>query len=65
MDKEQTSSVVSRCVHVSACGFGEDVSMKPPPGRKLALELVDEYLLDGFLTTSEVLMVLQSEEWIV
>lgn len=39
-------------VHVAALGFEATCSLKPPPGALQAKDLVDQYFLEGFCTTS-------------
>jgi hypothetical protein len=49
-------------VHVAALGFDADCSLKPPPGKELFRQLSEHMLQDGFLTTGEPLLVVQSHE---
>jgi hypothetical protein len=46
-------------VHVGALAFEEDCSLKGPPTITTALALIDEYLVDGFVTSTEALLVQQ------
>ena len=48
------------CLHVSALGFDKACSFKPPPGRALFMQLLEQYLTDGFVSQGEPLMIVQS-----
>jgi len=47
-------------VHISMLGFCEDCSNKPYPGEEVFCQLSDQFLVDGFVTSSEPLLVSQS-----
>ena len=47
-------------LHLTALGFDTDASHKPPPGMSLFSMLMEQILRDGFITSSEPLLVLQS-----
>ena len=49
-------------VHIAALGFSPDCSLKPPPGKEVFTALVDQYLQDGFVTSCEPLLVVQTRE---
>ena len=49
-------------VHVAALGFDSDCSLKPPPGKELFRQLSEHMLQDGFLTSGEPLLVVQSHQ---
>ena len=50
------------CFHVSAFGYEHGCSIKPPPGKDVFLQLCDRYLLEGFVTSSQPLLVVQPAE---
>ena len=56
------STEVPMCVHVASLGFDKVGSMKPPPGKDVFGQLVENILLDGFVTGGDALLVCQPEE---
>ena len=60
--EEEMGSVPPVAVGVHTLGFSKDCTMKPPPGRSLFNLLIEQYLLDGFVTSSEPLLVAQSRK---
>ena len=40
-------------VHVSSFSFAKTASLKMPPGRNLTMQLVDEIMTDGFISSGE------------
>lgn len=53
----QRSSSPCQLIHISGFSFSKSASMKPPPGKGLALQLVDQYLADGFVTSGDPLLI--------
>ena len=50
------------CVHVAALGYSrKQSSLKPPPGTDLFGQLLEQYLLDGFMTSGDPLLVVLPE----
>ncbi|CAK0804884.1 unnamed protein product [Prorocentrum cordatum] len=39
--------------HVCTLGYEESSSLKPPPGKAKSTQLLEQFLLDGFITTTE------------
>ena len=62
VEKEAMSSTPARCVHVSALGFSSACSVKVLPGTSQRIDISEEILADGFLTSGDVLRVLHPEE---
>ena len=58
--KNEFGSTPATVVHAAALGFDSDCSLKPPPGRDLFKQLSEHILQDGFLTSGEPLLVVQS-----
>ena len=50
------------CFNVWKLGYDQACSLKPPPGKKLFLELVERYLMEGFKTANEPLIITQPNE---
>ena len=50
--ESEASTTPPLLCHVAALGFSELCSLKPPPGRAQCLALCEQYLLDGFLTST-------------
>ena len=48
------------CVHLCSLGFAKDCSLKPIPGTELWMQLTEQFLADGFLSSGEPLLVVQS-----
>ena len=48
------------CVHVSVLGFDMSCSMKPPPGQSRTMGVMEQIVVDGFRTSEEPLLVVQS-----
>jgi hypothetical protein len=59
---KDTAQTPPLCLHVSTLGMSKECSLKPPPGSDVFYSLADQYLCDGFLTSGEPLLVLQSTE---
>ena len=51
ISEEDVANTFPTVVHVAALGFDKLCSMKPPPGQSHSLELLEQYLIDGFDTT--------------
>ncbi len=49
-------------VHIASLGFAADCSLKPPLGTELFCQVAEQYLQDGFLTSGEPLLVVQSRD---
>ena len=62
VDAEQRAEATSICFHISAFGFTSPCTMKPPPFEDPALELLDEILKDGFVTSGDPLVCCQPVE---
>jgi hypothetical protein len=50
------------CCHVGVLGFDKSCSMKPPPGHARTMGLVEQIVVDGFCTSAEPLLVVQSRD---
>ena len=50
------------CFNVWKLGYDKACSLKPPPGKKVFLELVERYLMEGFKTANEPLLITQPSE---
>jgi hypothetical protein len=53
------SKSLSQIMHISTFSFQTKASVKPPPGKNLALQLVDQYLNEGFVTSGDPLLITQ------
>ncbi len=53
------SKSLSQIMHISTFSFQTKASVKPPPGKNLALLLVDQYLNEGFVTSGDPLLITQ------
>ena len=62
VDEKDIGSTPATVVHVAALGFDSDCSLKPPPGKELVRQLSEHMLQDGFLTSGEPLLVVQSHQ---
>ena len=58
--EEQLAESPPTLVHLTSCGFEEDCSLRPPTAQETAELLVDEIMADGFITSGQPLLVLQS-----
>lgn len=59
-DLSEIAASTPTCVHVAALGFSSLCSLKPPPEFGLFNNLVEQYLLHGFMTSNEPLLIVQS-----
>jgi hypothetical protein len=50
------------CLRIATMGFFQGCSTKPPPDAKVANELIELILMDGFATQNEPLLVTQPTE---
>ena len=57
-DEADTPATV---VHIAALGIKHGCSSKPPPGRKLFMELIEQFMVAGFVTTTQPLKCTQPE----
>ena len=48
------------CVHAGVLGFDKSCSMKPPPGYARTMGLTEQIVVDGFCTSAEPLLIVQS-----
>ncbi len=55
--ESQRSSAPCQLIHISSFSFSKSASMKPPAGKGLALQLLDQYLADGFVTSGDPLLI--------
>ena len=60
--ESELASFPATVLHVAALGFGKDCTLKPAPGKELFGQVVEQYLQDGFLTSGEPLLVVQSRD---
>ena len=58
--ESEMGSVPPVLVRIFCLGFERDCSLKPPAGRTLFSQLIEQILLDGFVSSSEPVLVLQS-----
>ena len=62
VDDETRTSKAALCYHVAALGYDEKCSIRPPPEAVTCLLLADQYLVDGFITSSDPLLILPKPE---
>lgn len=53
-------AVIPLCVHVAVLGFDVSCSLKPPPGHARTLGLAEQYVVDGFCSQGDPLLLVQS-----
>ena len=59
MTEEMLAQTPPSAFHISAFAFDDRSSMKPGPGKDLALTLAEHFLKDGFLTSGEPILAQQ------
>lgn len=62
-DAEQRATFGNICLHLSALGVWKDCTSKPPPFKGTCSELMDEMLMDGFVTSGDPLVIQQPPEY--
>ena len=45
------------CIHIAALGFHQTCSLKPSPGQEVFNELLEQFVVDGFVTAGDPLLV--------
>lgn len=58
----ELSNVPPLALPLGAFGFTQEASLKPPCGTSLAMQLLEHYLEDGFVTAGEPLLIQQSSD---
>ena len=48
----ETSQTTPLLIHVAALGFHRGCSLKPPPSQNLSVALIEQYLVEGFVTST-------------
>jgi hypothetical protein len=48
-------------IHLSSLAYNQLASVKPPPGQDVFLSLVERYMIDGFVTSSEPGLIVQPD----
>lgn len=50
--ESDTSQTTPLLIHVAALGLHRACSLKPPPSQRLSMALLEQYLVDGFVTST-------------
>ena len=56
----EIATAVPTALHVSSLGFDTNCSVKPPPGKDIVIKLVDQILMDGFITSQDAIQISQA-----
>lgn len=59
VEESQRGATLATVVHIAALGFTRECSIKPYPESKVAEQLLDQYLQDGFITGGDPLLCTQ------
>ena len=60
--ESEVGSELPHNVHVLALGFDSECSVKPPAGQNVVMKIMEQILLEGFVTSGEPLLVSQPPE---
>ncbi|CAK9068414.1 unnamed protein product [Durusdinium trenchii] len=59
VQEQQMAQTPPLALHIAAFGWEDGCGVKPPPGRDLALQLMDWFCKDGFVTSGEPILIAQ------